>query len=293
MTTASTATVVDHTSDAGFRAWASEVSTQLAAIGLVQTADTGQINLVTVTRPGTSTAGGYQIWRFADSTLYMKIEYGTGTSATAPQMWITVGTGSNGTGTLTGQLSTRNIFTSNSAPTSTATLYTSRWCRIADAFSFHWKEGFASAGVVSGGLLVIGKTVDGTGAATTTGFAVLRAATATGPCLQSVRTAATAVTFNEGGIANSPLMVFPGNPSASTTTGGNSQAYTMFIPTPDVQPFCWAAGVLNTELPRDTTMSVAMVGATTHTFCGTGQFQSTPFTGYNVVATYGIAFIYE
>src|ERR1043165_7959340 len=97
MTTQSWSSVVDHSGDAGFRAWGSELSTKLAAAGLVQTSDTGQINWATVTGPGTNTAGGYEIWRFADSTLYLKMEYGTATgSASAPGLWCTVGTGSNG-----------------------------------------------------------------------------------------------------------------------------------------------------------------------------------------------------
>lgn len=97
----------DSSSDAAFRAWTTIISTALATAGFVQTADTGQINLTTVTHPTVAnTVGGYQIWRFADSVqssapIYFKLEYGVGSSASLAQMWITVGTGSNGSGTLT------------------------------------------------------------------------------------------------------------------------------------------------------------------------------------------------
>src|SRR3954462_11008588 len=113
-------TPLDHTSTTGFRAWGSEFSAGLATVGLVQTADTGQINWSTVTIPGANTAAGYEIWRFADSTLYLKFEYGTAPSTVQPQMWITVGTGSNGSGTITGtnQTSSRVTFTAASTPTS-------------------------------------------------------------------------------------------------------------------------------------------------------------------------------
>lgn len=94
--------------DAQFRAIAQVVHDHLAATGMVQTADTGQINLTTVLRPvATSTAAGYEVWRFSDSLqatapIYLKVEYGSGsTNVGTFGMWLTVGTGSDGAGTLT------------------------------------------------------------------------------------------------------------------------------------------------------------------------------------------------
>ena len=109
MTTAAWSTVLDQSSDAAFRNWGSELSGKFAAVGMVQTSDTGQINWTTVTRAAViNTAAGYEIWKLSSGNLYFKIEYGTGaTQPTLPSIWITVGTGSNGSGTLTGQLSTR------------------------------------------------------------------------------------------------------------------------------------------------------------------------------------------
>lgn len=126
--------------DAHFRAWAQEVHDALTAFGWVNTADTGQINLVTVSKPaGTSTSQGYEIWRMADSlqslyACYMKIEYGSGTnSSNNPGIWITLGTGSNGTGTLTGTVGTRSLITQCNAYTTAAKTYyssggTARFC---------------------------------------------------------------------------------------------------------------------------------------------------------------------
>jgi hypothetical protein len=100
--------------DADFRSWGSGISTALAALGLVQTADTGQINWTTVLKPTGATAQGYEIWRFADALqstvpVFFKLEYGgsSGVGATGPGLWLTVGTGTNGAGTLTGQVSGR------------------------------------------------------------------------------------------------------------------------------------------------------------------------------------------
>lgn len=95
-----------------FQTWCQGIHAQLAACGMVQTADTGQINNTTVARPaGTNASAGYEIWRFNDTTatngqttnpLYFKLEYGTYTSNTAPSLWTTVGTGSDGAGNITG-----------------------------------------------------------------------------------------------------------------------------------------------------------------------------------------------
>lgn len=95
MTTASINTAVAHSSDATFRTWVAEVIAQLLAVGLTQTADTGQIDTATATRPGTNTSGGYAIFRFNDTAhsttpIFFKLEFGTASSAAVPQMWITV-----------------------------------------------------------------------------------------------------------------------------------------------------------------------------------------------------------
>lgn len=96
------------TTDAEFRAWGLSISTALAAIGLVQTSDTGQINWTTVTKPSGATASqGYEIWRMNDTAqstapIFMKIEYGSGNSGANPSIYLTIGTGSNGSGTLNG-----------------------------------------------------------------------------------------------------------------------------------------------------------------------------------------------
>lgn len=103
--------------DADFRTWGSAINAALAALGLVQTGDTGQINWTTVVKPASgSAASGYEIWRFADALqatvpVFIKLEYGSGSTADRPALWCTVGSGSNGSGTLTGQLSGRQSMT--------------------------------------------------------------------------------------------------------------------------------------------------------------------------------------
>jgi hypothetical protein len=102
-----------NSSDANFRAWGSYIAARFLAVGLVQTADTGQINWATVTAPaGASTNQGYEIWRFADALqstapVYFKVFYGSeASSANNPRMQFIFGTGSDGAGNLSGTLST-------------------------------------------------------------------------------------------------------------------------------------------------------------------------------------------
>jgi hypothetical protein len=108
MTARAWSIVVAHSSDANFRAWGSDVSTSFGLVGLVQTNDTGQINWTTAIRPTvSSTYAGYEIWRFSDSSIFLKIEYGTNSSSSStPGLRLAVGTGSDGAGNLTGTVST-------------------------------------------------------------------------------------------------------------------------------------------------------------------------------------------
>ncbi len=95
--------------DAWFRTFEA-LSDALTAMGLPKTSDTGQIDWATVTYPGDGVVTAYEIRRFADSAqgtwpVYIKIFYyfSSGT-VRYPGVRITVGTGSNGSGDLTGDV---------------------------------------------------------------------------------------------------------------------------------------------------------------------------------------------
>jgi hypothetical protein len=109
----STATIaLLQTTDAEFRTWVAAFITNCTAVGLVQTADTGQINTSTVLKPaGASTAQGYAMFKFDDglTDFYIKFEFGGGTDgASQPAIWHTTGWATDGAGTLTGsQISER------------------------------------------------------------------------------------------------------------------------------------------------------------------------------------------
>jgi hypothetical protein len=94
-------------SDADFQTWAQGVEAQLVACGLVNTADTGQVNLATMVRPAANGFAGYRIYRFNDAMqaskpVFIKWEYGVASATNMPSWRISLGTGTNGAGTLTG-----------------------------------------------------------------------------------------------------------------------------------------------------------------------------------------------
>src|SRR4051812_43985318 len=87
-------------SDALFRSWGSGLSAQFAAMGLVKTADTGQIDWSTITTPvASSQKMGYEIWRFNDALqatkpVFIRIDFGSSIGgSTIPGLWSWIGTG--------------------------------------------------------------------------------------------------------------------------------------------------------------------------------------------------------
>lgn len=94
--------------DAAFTAWGSGISALLTAVGVSKTSDTGQVSWAsTVTRPAGSTLPYYEIRKLSDplsgaSPVYLKVSYGSTTSVSRAGISFQVGTGSDGSGTLTG-----------------------------------------------------------------------------------------------------------------------------------------------------------------------------------------------
>jgi hypothetical protein len=111
MSTATTSTYPDSSTLTNFKAWAQWISSQLAAFGWVQTADTGQVDWSTIGSVPSSGSWVYEIWKSGDSLssaypIYIKIEYGQ-QSSSAPSLFVTVSTGgTDGAGNLTGGTTT-------------------------------------------------------------------------------------------------------------------------------------------------------------------------------------------
>lgn len=174
---ASTNLVNTITTDAQFRTWGSAYAAKFASMGLVQTADTGQVNWATVLTPGgTNTVGGYEIWRMDDALqatapIFIKFEFGSGAAAANGSIWFTLGNGSNGAGGLLGVVSTRQQVQCNST---------------AAAIPHYWSGDTNRVGIVAFGATAalsmyfgIERTVDTLGVVTGEGALLLYRGTST------------------------------------------------------------------------------------------------------------------
>lgn len=196
------------------------MSAGLAAIGLVKTADTGQVNWTTVLKPAASnTQAGYEVWRFNDALqatapLFLRIGYGSGASnANWPSIWVSVGKGSDGAGTITSPLFSTVQCAANTMSSST---YSSYMC-----------SGDGSMVVVSVGpalFVAVANTapffvversrlVDGT--PTSTGVMLVTSNTA-----PTVRMTNYATPTNPAGIARFPVVIPVDSTDRSLASGG-------------------------------------------------------------------------
>lgn len=167
----------DNSSDANFRSWGLDISDSLTTVGIIKTADSGQINWSTVTRPlAINTAMGYEIRKFNDSLqatypVFIKIEFGSGGGTANPGLWLTIGTGTDGAGTITGTLLARQQISCGNSSTTAG--YTWRCSGDTNRFVI-WP--FMDMGLqLSGGcafMIAIERTHDSTGADTNEGLMI-------------------------------------------------------------------------------------------------------------------------
>ena len=172
------------TTDVAFRSWGSSISTALAAVGLVQTSDTGQINWTTVSKPsGATTTAGYEIWRFNDAAqsttpIFLKLSYGTGSAGnTTTRLLVEIGSASNGSGTLSGLGSgtTYTLWTSSSAADTG-----SYACHMSsDGSGLAFVHAVTASSSSQQAMVILDRFRDASGAANTDGFALMYRSTAT------------------------------------------------------------------------------------------------------------------
>jgi hypothetical protein len=275
-----------HDTDANFRIWGNELSTKLQAIGgLTKTTDTGQINWVTVVRAAINTDAGYEVYylndsRHATAPIYIKIYYGTGTVATNPRMRYEVGTATNGAGVLSGTGSGTVYSFTTTATAGSATAANSYLCVTGGFFGLLWKV------TGSVGWLIIQRTCDGTGAIDSKGAHI---------CFRNVTTAsywslryeATAAVTSV--VADGFLGLVPGSPASSSLQNGDKQIFLHWGYFPDMRPL-WGTGVyVVSEFTVYSTLSVALVGASAHTYiCAI----TASYANANAAA-YGLCMIWE
>jgi hypothetical protein len=96
--------VCDSSTLANFKQWAQAISAFFATATWTQSTDTGQVNWSTIASVPGSAAFVYEVWQPNDglTTFYVKMEYGNVSGTNCPSLRISIGTSTNGAGTLTG-----------------------------------------------------------------------------------------------------------------------------------------------------------------------------------------------
>jgi len=95
-------------SQAEFQAAYNLIANVLQAAGITKVVDAGQVDVATMNFPGVNnTVAGYEMRQFTDALqatapVYIKLEPGRGAAATTMCIYITIGTGQDGAGNITG-----------------------------------------------------------------------------------------------------------------------------------------------------------------------------------------------
>lgn len=275
MTTQTYTDVIDHTSNAGFQAWSDTLHLAIIAAGLVNTSDTGQVDLTTAARPGLNSWAGYKTYRFNDTMqgtrpVFLKMEFGTGSATTTPALRVTIGEATDGAGTLSGAtlLSNLTINQSGQPLTSTVTPYTTRICAV-DGF-FGLAFGLGSTGTTSplNALLTMGRSVDSSGSPNGDGLHVCaRPSTATGALSYRALqyTTGNAYTMTSG----SSSLIAGG--LTNSLVGGAAQVFKHYIPLPRVRPIPWLLTVLSSEIGNNVEFEATAVGALQRNYVSLGS----------------------
>lgn len=263
MTTRAWSYPISQASDAEFRGWGSDLAASLAAVGLVKTSDTGQINWTTVTRAAANNYAGYEIWRYPDSTIFMKWEYGSANNISSPAVRVSVGTGSNGSGTLTGTVSAANpIHSSDSGVNLPGTSRTSLMC-LKDGFFGFCGYLSGSAGNVAFMFFAVSRTTDANGVPTSDGASVFWGNVVNGSAPPTVQ----ALNFTSNTtLSNSTVTGFiPGN-ITSSLVGSDNQVFLHWVAYPRVYPVMPIVAIVSSEFVTNTTFTSTVLGTTPRTY---------------------------
>ncbi len=265
--------VSSFTTTAKLNAWALALSTAIKAVGLTQTADTGQVTWGAIAHPGaTNTKVGYEVYRFNDSIqsaspIYFRLDYGTGsaTSGANPCTWLTVGTGSDGAGNITGTAAGMAVAQANTAATAstnTATTVGASYSTTAGALTILAGQYTASGG--TSGAWVIGRSCDTSGNPTSAATVVYRnisasASTATWTIVGNLLSPATNYASRNVGAANF-------SPSVAITAGTTVAVHKNYVIAPTPIPTLAAITVNAADALQWSTLTVAPFGSTTHKY---------------------------
>jgi hypothetical protein len=287
---------IEHTDDTTFRAWITNLHNAIIAAGLVDPGDTGQLDLSTATRPGTNTWAGYRIYRFNDTNqgaypVFLRLEFGSGSSTAAPTIRFTIGQGSDGAGSITGANVVSDIAFSTQT---TAGSSTARRTRVMCKDGLFWfVHGLEFATNSAHALLSISRACSSDGSPNADGVVVYHSGTTNSNIsLTGFMIRAAAGTLNL--VQGSWCMAWGG--VTSTVTGGATQTLLHAHPWPRIRLAPSVLTVVKTEYPDDTEFDSITLGASPRRFISLGNSLSGAGAGFCALpnnAAYTLAMEWE
>lgn len=281
MTTYSTSGPVQQSNDADFRAWGTAFHAALSGAGFVQTADTGQVDWLTATRAPISTRPYYSVWRFNDSLqgsapIFMRFSFGSGGNQSLPALWMRVGTGSDGSGNLTGQITSERSICRSSTSLSAGSFPT--YACHTEGIGFV-AFAFGSAPSAYRFFFCIARVTNSSGTPLATAALVCWHGDGSGT---TVAMGAQVMNFSLGSNMNfagqsssDALNIFnlPGTATDTIINGSDTQATMCIVAIPAFTPLALLGCALETELPLGSTATITFIGVTPRTYIQLGHGQ--------------------
>lgn len=270
----------------------------LVGAGLIQTADTGQLDFEAVSWSSTNSAlFGYRMYRFNDSVqgtdpVFIKVRYGNGINGSRKSGFTyQVGQGSNGAGTLTGQLSTEQWFENNLPDSQADFTYQVYACHVDGFFGIMVGPGNLIYGVPIG-YWSIQRTRDASYAFDGIGLMIHDDNTDARGCgnTQFVRFGANAFTGNR----TSQFCIAPMLRASTALANGDKQLFPWFWATPEVRQGWATFTVRGNEIGSSiTTFAAAPYAGQTRTFMYPGLGKSPRSESANTQNTWEMAMLWE
>lgn len=276
MTTHTASLVYDNSSIANFKAWGSGISAGIAAIGWVQTADTGQVNWTTIATVPSSTFV-YEIWRANDALqssapIFIKVWYGF--STTVPRLQLSAGTSSDGAGNITGtQLTSAPWVITGLSTNQGATTFPCFFSgNTGNLYMYLWSTATNSPATPMILAIERAKNASGTDVGTYFTVATLNSVTSTTQALQQTITTS-GVGLRDNGI----LCLSLTNGAGTGNVLGSVAAYPVFPNIGKVgNPLLGLMTVAAVDIANGATVTVTSMYGGTHTYVG-----ALPSTGFN------------
>lgn len=282
-----------------FRSWFQKIYDDIVGSGaLVQTSDTGQVDISTMVAGAADADVGWHMFRFNDSLqgtdpIFVKLWYGRGNVSggrTSPRLRVETGQGTDGAGTLTG-ITTQSIFAGYRDLGSTSTSWNS--------YIAHGTGYVCVATMVPGittqistHFFVISRTRDLAGSFDGRGVVVLGCQSGTSlPHLAFARRADN-TSFTYANPAQQICLV-PGLPASTALLNGDLQLYPHFYADPDIRQSWPTFTVRASEFPSAPTSFLATpIYGEQRTFLSLGNGRMHPGCA-NDTSNFRMAFLWE